>query len=98
MVAWRSFDGGFGPNHTAWAALLAVGLIAGPIGTWCVMQATASLPTVVSSVGFLATPATGLVLSGLLLGEPITLDLIVGTTLILAGVGAAAWPRRRRGR
>jgi drug/metabolite transporter (DMT)-like permease len=51
----------------------------------------------VSSVGFLATPAAGLILSNLMLGERLTPDLLFGSALILGGVGLAAWrPRRRR--
>ena len=60
-----------------------IGLIAGPFGTWCVMQATATLPTVVSSVGFLTTPAISLILANLFLGEPITADLLAGSALII---------------
>lgn len=70
-------------------SLAYIGLIAGPIGTWCVMQAAQSLPVMVASVGFLATPATGLLLSSLLLGEPVTLDLLAGSALILGGVAVA---------
>jgi drug/metabolite transporter (DMT)-like permease len=79
----------------AWTAMAYIGLVAGPFGTLCVMLAAAALPAMVASVGFLATPAIGLVLSTLFLGEPIGLDLIAGSTLILGGVGLAAWPARR---
>ena len=78
----------------AWAALGYIGCIAGPLGTWCVMEATRLLPTVVSSVGFLATPAVGIALSNLLLGERFTPDLLAGSALILGGVAFAAWPGR----
>ena len=67
----------------------------GSFGTWCVIQATATLPAVVSSVGFLTTPAISLILANLMLGEPITTDLLAGSALIIFGVGCAAWPRRR---
>ena len=77
-------------------ALAAIGLVAGPIGTWCVMQATALLPMVVASTGFLATPATGLLLSVLFLHEALTPDLLLGTGLILCGVLLASVPGRRR--
>jgi drug/metabolite transporter (DMT)-like permease len=50
----------------------------------------------VSSVGFLATPAVGLILSNLMLGEPFTPDLLIGSALILGGVAFAARPERRR--
>jgi drug/metabolite transporter (DMT)-like permease len=61
-----------------------------------VLEASATLPTVVSSIGFLATPAAGLILSNIFLGEPFTADLLLGSALILGGVGFAAWPGRRR--
>lgn len=88
--------GGIGNDPHAWGALAYIGFVAGPLGTWCVMEATARLPTVVSSVGFLATPAVGIVLSNLLLGEPFTPDLLAGSALILGSVALAAWPRRVR--
>jgi len=77
------------------AGLAYIGLLAGPIGTWCVMQVSITLPAMVASVGFLATPAAGLLLSTLWLGEPLTLDLVIGSILILGGVAVAAWPARR---
>ncbi len=85
-------------GHWPARAIAAMGFIefvAGPFGTLCVMQATARLPAVVASVGFLATPAAGLLLSSAMLGETLGPDLLGGTTLILAGVGVAAWPARR---
>ena len=85
----------FGSGPAAWGPMLYVGLLAGPLGTWGVMEAAVLLPAVVSSVGYLATPAVGIILSAVILGEPITPDLVAGTALILAGVGLAVWPGRR---
>ncbi|HEX5326408.1 MAG TPA: DMT family transporter [Acetobacteraceae bacterium] len=96
LAAWRSPHGSLGPAPGAWAILGYIGLIAGPLGTWGVIEATLKLPAVVSSVGFLATPAVGILLSNWILGEPITPDLLGGTALILLGVGLAVWPVRRR--
>ena len=96
LLLWEAPHGGMGLHWGARAALGYVGLIAGPLGTWGVIEATVVLPAVVASVGFLATPAFGILLSNWILGEPITPDLILGTVLILAGVGLAAWPARRR--
>jgi O-acetylserine/cysteine efflux transporter len=96
LVAWHEPDGAIGPNVQSWTSLAYIGLIAGPFGTLCVILATAALPAVVSSVGFLTTPAVSIILSNLLLGEPITADLLAGSALIMAGVGCAAWPRQRR--
>ncbi len=83
-----------GQGWIGWAALGFVGLLASPIGTWCIIEATAVLPAMVASVGFLATPAVGLGLSSLLLGEALTPSLLAGAALILSGVACAAWPAR----
>ena len=50
------------------------------------MEATAKLPALVSSVGFLTTPAVSLLIAVALLHEPLTLDLIVGSLLIMTSV------------
>lgn len=94
LVLIEAPRGTLGINAVSWFSILYVGLIAGPLGTWGVVEAAVRLPTVVSSVGFLATPAIGLVLSNLVLGEPLTPSLVTGSALILGGVGMAALPRR----
>ena len=95
LVLWHAPGGGIGTQPMSWLALAYIGLIAGPFGTWCVIEATAALPAMVSSVGFLTTPAISLLLANVLLGEPITADLLAGSALIVLGVGCAAWPIRR---
>lgn len=82
-------DGGVGLS--SWPHLLYIGLIAAPIGTWCVIEAGRKLPGAVASVGFLMVPAFGVVLSALWLGEPIGWDVIVGGVLIVASVVLAAF-------
>ena len=94
LVLWEAPGGTLGTGALSWLGILYVGLIAGPLGTWGIVEATMRLPTVVSSVGFLATPAVGLILSNLVLGEPITPDLLAGSALILGGVALAALPGR----
>ena len=94
LLLWHAPDGTFGTAHISWLALAYIGLIAGPFGTWCVVEATAALPAVVSSIGFLSTPAVSLLLANLFLGEPLTADLLGGSALIMAGVVCAARPRR----
>ena len=89
LVGGEAPQGTFG-DAASWLALGYIGLLAGPIGTWCVVEATLKLPTLVSSLGFLATPAVSLLLANLLLGEPITTDLLVGSALIMGGVAIAA--------
>ena len=96
LVIFEEPHATLGASATCWGPLLYIGLLAGPFGTWGVMEASVLLPAVVSSVGFLATPAVGILLSAWILGEPITPDLVGGTVLILAGVGLAAWPGRVR--
>ncbi len=89
--------GGWGvwPSASRWS-MLYIGGLAGPLGTWCAMQASSRLPVMVSSVGFLATPAAGLLFSLWWLGEPLTPDLLAGTALILLGVGLASRPAPAR--
>lgn len=84
--------GTLGTQPACWLALAYIGLVAGPIGTWCIVEATAKLPTMVSSIGFLTTPAVSLLLANLLLGEAITTDLLAGSALIIGGVAIAAFP------
>ena len=80
----------------ALVALFYVGGIAGPIGTWCYLLTMVHLPVVVASVGFLMTPAAGLLLSALWLGEKLGLDLAIGTALIIGGVAVSVIPGRQR--
>jgi O-acetylserine/cysteine efflux transporter len=94
LAVWHG--GGIG----TWSAtsvwwLVFIGAFAGPVGTWCVMQAAAALPAMVASVGILLTPAAGLAIATLWLGEAFGRDLQIGSLLILGGVACAAWPRRR---
>jgi drug/metabolite transporter (DMT)-like permease len=84
--------GTLGTQPAGWLALAYIGFVAGPIGTWCVVEATAKLPTMVSSIGFLTTPAVSLLLASLLLGEPITADLLAGSALIIGSVAIAVFP------
>ena len=94
LVLWEAPNGTLGTSLPSWAGILYVGIIAGPLGTWGIVEATMRLPTVVSSVGFLGTPAVGLLLANLILGEALTPDLLGGTALILGGIAIAALPGR----
>jgi drug/metabolite transporter (DMT)-like permease len=95
LVWWHAPHGTFGTAPVSWWALAYIGLIAGPLGTWCVMEATAKLPVLVSSVGFLTTPAVSLILANIFLHEPFTVYLLAGSALIMVGVACAASPGRR---
>ena len=92
----RAPSGGIAGDRTAWAALLAIGGVAGPLGTWCVMRASALLPPMVASVGFLGAPAVGLLLATVWLGETLTPSLLCGFLLILGGILVAVGPARAR--
>lgn len=78
-----------------WAGLAVIGCVIGPIGTWCVTEASIRLPALLASVGFLGSPALGLALSVLFLGERVDAGLVLGAGLILGAVGMAAWPARQ---
>jgi len=67
-----------------------IGLVMAPLGTWCIVEATRALPLVVASVGFLAGPALGLLISAAFLGEVLTGSVLLGAGLILSGAALAA--------
>jgi drug/metabolite transporter (DMT)-like permease len=81
-------DGGIA--REAWPHMLFIGLLAAPIGTWCVIEATSRLPGAVASVWFLLVPAVGVLVGALWLGEPIGWDVVVGGALIVVSVVLAA--------
>src|SRR4029077_1076048 len=77
--------------HPAWSwQLVGLFLFSGIVGTalayWAMVTVNRSLPAVVTSLGLLATPAVGVASSAVLLGEPITLDLIIAMVMILGGI------------
>ncbi len=96
VVWWHAPSGSFGGQPVSWAALGYVGLLAAPFGTLFIMQATVNLPALVSSLGFLTTPAISLVLASVVLHEPMTPALLAGSGLIMSAAVCAAWPERRR--
>lgn len=69
-----------------WAALIYIGVIAGPTATWAAVSVTRALPPITSSLGMLGVPMLSIVSSVILLGEPITAPLAIGTGLVLAGM------------
>jgi drug/metabolite transporter (DMT)-like permease len=81
-----------------WLALIYIGVIAGPAGTWTTVSVTRALPPVTTSLGMLGVPLVGIASSVALLSEPITAPLAIGTSLILAGMAIVilenAGPRR----
>jgi O-acetylserine/cysteine efflux transporter len=88
LALWREPGGGIGPG--AWWQAALIGLVAAPLGTWCVIEAGRRLPGLVASLGFLLAPALGVVIGAVWLGEEIGWDIWVGGALIVASVAVAA--------
>jgi drug/metabolite transporter (DMT)-like permease len=80
-----------------WTALLYIGAFAGPIGTWAAVSVTRALPPITSSLGMLGVPLIGIISAVTLLGEPITVPLMLGTALVIAGIAIVILDRTRRG-
>jgi drug/metabolite transporter (DMT)-like permease len=88
--------GGYiGWSTTALVPLAFIGFVAGPLITWSTTSVAKMLPSVAASLGFLLTPAAGIALSTLWLGEPLGLDLLFGAGLVLAGAAVAILAGRR---
>ncbi len=77
-----------------WAALIYIGSLAGPAGTWATVSVTRVLPPITTSLGMLGVPLVGILSSALLLDEPITAALAIGTALVIAGIAIVIVDRR----
>jgi drug/metabolite transporter (DMT)-like permease len=69
-----------------WIALLYIGVFAGPAGTWASVSVARTLPPVVASLGMLGTPLLAILSSVVLVNEPVTWPLALGTLLVIAGI------------
>lgn len=78
-----------------WMALIYMGVIAGPTATWAAVSVTRALPPVTTSLGMLGVPLLGIASSVVLLGEPVTVSLAIGTALVLAGMAIVILERAR---
>jgi len=71
----------------------------GPIATafcfWAVLTFTRALPAMTTSLATLGVPVTGVLLSALFLGEPLTVTNTTGLVAILSGVALVALSDRR---
>jgi drug/metabolite transporter (DMT)-like permease len=85
-------DGG---KWQLWMALIYIGVIAGPTGTWAAVSVTRALPPLTSSLGMLGVPLVGILSSVLLVHEPITAPLALGTALVIAGIAIVILDRSR---
>jgi drug/metabolite transporter (DMT)-like permease len=77
-----------------WIALLYIGTFAGPAGTWAAVSVARALPPVTGSLGMLGTPLLGIAAAAVLIGEPITLNLLLGTALVVAGIAIVILDRK----
>jgi drug/metabolite transporter (DMT)-like permease len=71
---------------TLWIALAYLGVIAGPAGTWAAVSVARALPPLTASLGMLGTPLLAIASSVVLVGEPVTWPLVLGTMLVIAGI------------
>jgi drug/metabolite transporter (DMT)-like permease len=81
-------------NTNLWIALLYIGTFAGPAGTWAAVSVARALPPITGSLGMLATPLVGIASSAVLIGEPITTSLLLGTALVIAGIAIVILDRK----
>jgi drug/metabolite transporter (DMT)-like permease len=69
-----------------WIGLIYIGAFAGPIATWAAVSVNRALPPVTGSMAMLGVPLLSIASSVVLLNEPITLPLALGTALVVAGI------------
>lgn len=79
------------PSKTIWDenliyVLAFVGIAATGFAYWGAVMVARNLPAMVSSLGFLGVPIVGIISSSILLMEPLTLTLKIGTGLVLGGL------------
>jgi drug/metabolite transporter (DMT)-like permease len=72
-------------------ALLYNGTIGTALGFWAMTVVNKELPATVASLGLLATPVIGLLLSAMILGEPTDTILITSSLLILIGIAVGTY-------
>lgn len=75
-------------------ALLYNGAVGTALGFWAMTVVNKELPATAASLGVMATPVVGLVLSAFMLGEPIDLILIISSLLILTGIAIGTFSQR----
>lgn len=101
LVPWQLFWGSVllaisaliieGAPEVQWSAsLMAILAYNGPIASgfcfWAYLTVSSSLPAMNTAIGSLGIPVIGVVSSALILGESLTLSVILGLVLILLGV------------
>jgi drug/metabolite transporter (DMT)-like permease len=77
-----------------WAAVIYNGALAGPAGTWAAVSVARALPPITGALGMLGVPLVGIASSVVLVNEPITAPLAIGTVLVIAGIATVILDRR----
>lgn len=62
------------------------GVIGVALGYWAMAMVNRSLPAITTSLGILATPVVGVLASLVVLGEPLSISLLVALVLIVGGI------------
>lgn len=83
-------------DATGAATLAYVGLVATAFAYWAIVEVGRYFPANMISVTLLATPALGILISAVTLGERVNSTLIGGATLIGAGICLSIFPQARR--
>jgi len=77
-----------------WLSLLYLGVLAGPTATWAAVSVARALPPVTGSLGMLGVPLLAIASSVVLVGEPVTWPLAIGTALVIAGIAIVILDRK----
>ena len=78
-----------------WIALFYLGVFAGPAGTWAAVSVARALPPLTGALGMLGTPLLAIASSVVLVGEPVTWPLLLGTMLVIAGIAIVILERTK---
>jgi drug/metabolite transporter (DMT)-like permease len=73
-------------------AFLYGGICGTALAHWAMVTVNRSLPSVTTSLGLLATPVMGVVMSAIFLGEPVSTSLICAMAMILGGIAIGTIP------
>jgi drug/metabolite transporter (DMT)-like permease len=77
---------------TLTSAFLYAGICGTALAHWAMVVVNRSLPSVTTSLGLLATPVMGVVLSAIFLGESVSTSLLCAMTMILGGIAIGTIP------
>jgi drug/metabolite transporter (DMT)-like permease len=81
-----------------WIGLIYIGAFAGPIATWAAVSVNRALPPVVASMAMLGVPLLSIASSVVLVHEPITAPLAIGTALVIAGIAVVILEKSKTAR